>query len=70
MVGESGKAMQDTVPRATVMWEVTQNFEESEAHRVCGLFGTHQRCICRAKYPKAVTGITLTAKHRSFIHLE
>ena len=32
MVGESGKAMQGTVQRATVVWEVTHNFEESEAH--------------------------------------
>jgi hypothetical protein len=33
MVGESGKAMQGTVrQRATAIWEVTRNFEESEAH--------------------------------------
>jgi hypothetical protein len=42
MVGKSGKAMQDTVHQpATAMWEVTQVFEESEAHAVvCGLFVT------------------------------
>lgn len=70
MVGESGKAMQGTVPQATAMWEVTQNFEESEAHRVCGLFGTRQRCICQAKCLKAVTGITRTTKRRAFRYLK
>jgi hypothetical protein len=57
---KSGKAMQDAVHRATA-WEVTQNFEESE-HGVCGLFGTGQRCTCRAKWAEHVISVTRLCK--------
>src|ERR1700731_3920139 len=54
----SGKAM--SVPPAGTVREVTRRIEESEGHvaRVCGLFISQSRSICRAKVGVPVVRIT------------
>src|SRR5207302_7684110 len=58
---KSGKANRGTAHQRAEAVEVTQKFEESE-HGVCGLFGTSQRCTCRAKPSEKVISITRSCK--------
>jgi len=41
--------MLGSVPPVGTVWDVTRRKSEGHGARVCGLFVTEQRCICRAK---------------------